>query len=76
MSTLCILFFVTQLEQCYNPFIIALTLLVSAISGISIYNSGNITIAVFGNQIDLHVGAGPMIYGALGGFFAYLAINW
>jgi hypothetical protein len=31
---------------------------------------------VFGNQINLHVGAGPMIYGALGGFFGYLAINW
>lgn len=37
---------------------------------------GNITLAVFGDKITLHAGAGTMIYGALGGFFGYLAINW
>jgi hypothetical protein len=38
--------------------------------------TGNITTAVFSNMVSLHMGAGSMIYGALGGFFAYIAINW
>lgn len=69
MGTMTILFFLTQLEQCYNPLLIAILMVVSAISG-------NITTAVFANRVDLHAGSGSMIYGSLGGFFAYLALNW
>ncbi len=69
MSTISILFFVTQLEQCYNPLVMAALMLVSAISG-------NITTAVFGDIISLTVGAGSMVYGVLGGFFAFVTINW
>lgn len=69
MSTISILFFVTQLEQCYNPLIMGVVMIVSAISG-------NITTAVFGDMIALTVGSGVMVYGVMGGFFAYMTINW
>ena len=47
----------------------AVLMIISAISG-------NITTAVFSNMVNLHMGSGSMIYGALGGFFSYMTINW
>ncbi len=38
--------------------------------------SGNITVAIFADKVSLNMGTGSVVYGALGGFLAYLTINW
>lgn len=69
MSTFYVFFIFTHLENSCNFLSMAGIVILGSISS-------NITLAIFGDMVDLKYGVGPAIYSALGAFYAYLTIHW